>query len=280
MKRFVFVPLLFCGLLTAVYPLAAEEAMTVLRQDISATPNSAAAMVTRTLKAAGVNAASTADAVTLAAIQGLGPHATSKQIAAVVYASVRAVPESALQIVRVAVHAAPKAAPDIAAAAALAVPNPWKEVSYQRGTPPPVVPVNVSASVSRKEPDFKSSKEPDFKSPVHQAFLNPAQDPTSPAETAGDPMSLAEAIVQAAVNADPGVDAGAVQAAVDMALFGDPGQLFNAVAGARGISGVGDAGNSNYANEPFRRLPQTTINDPKKTPPVAPVTPDPSPVSR
>ena len=220
--------------------------MTVLRQEIAATPNSAPEMVARTLKAAGTNAATMAGPITLAAIQGLGPKAPAKQIAAIVYSAVHASPDSALQIVRAAVSAAPKAAPNIAAAAALAVPNPWKEVRYQSAGPVQMTATSVAPPALRKERDFKSERdyksEPDYKSPTESV-----QDSVPPADI-GDPMTLAEAIVQAAV--DGGADRGAVQAAVDSALFGDPGVLFDKVGGAKSISGVGDAGSSNYANEP------------------------------
>lgn len=86
-------------------------------------------------------------------------------------------------------------------------------------------------------------------------------------------MSIAEAIVQAAV--DAGGNMADVQGAVDGVLFGDPGLLFNKVGGARGISGVGDAGNSNYANEPH------DPGDPgTKKRVTGPRNPNPQPVSR
>ncbi|EDY19596.1 hypothetical protein CfE428DRAFT_2772 [Chthoniobacter flavus Ellin428] len=240
----------------AVVPASAEEAMTVLRQEIAATPGLAPAMVARTLKAAGANASSVAGPVTQAAIQGLGSGASSKQIAAIVYSAVHTAPDSALQIVRAAVSVAPKSAPGIAAAAALAVPNPWKEVHYQHG-PQPGVGAPQAAPIVAKERDFKSER--DYKSPVDgsQSPL-PVQDPNPPADLVGDPMTLAEAIVQAAV--DAGGDPGATQSAVDTALFGDPGALFNQVSGSKSISGVGDAGDSNYANEPH--LPDPSVVSP------------------
>lgn len=246
--------------------------MVVLRQEIAATPASAPEMVARTLKAAGTSAASEAGPVTLAAIQGLGSSATPKKIAAIVYSAVRATPDSALQIVRTAVGAAPKAAPEIAAAVALAVPNPWKDVRYQRGAPAETTLSTMPPALGRKERDFKS--EPDYKSPVDRAFNDPQSLP--PANT-GDPMTLAEAIVQAAI--DAGGDPGATQQAVDSALFGDPGQLFDKVSGSKGISGVGDAGDSNYANEPFDPGRPGGPKSPKLRKPQPPKNPNPGVVS-
>ncbi|MEZ0258943.1 MAG: hypothetical protein ACAI37_26915, partial [Chthoniobacter sp.] len=182
--------------------------------------------------------------------------------------------DRALDIVRAAVKLSPASAPDIAAAAARAVPNPWKEVRYPRGghpqPPPQANPQLPPQPPGPKEPDFKSPKERDFKSPpVDGSLLEPVQevlDPSAP----GDPMSVAEAIVQAAVEA--GGNLPDVQAAVDGVLIGDPGLLFNRVGDPRSISGVGDAGTSNYANEP---------RDPgSKKKLVAPRDPNPNPVSR
>jgi hypothetical protein len=222
--------------------------------------------VVQTLKNAGPNATIVAGSTTAIAIQSLGPDATPKQVAAIVFAAVRAVPDSALNIVRAAVAVAPNDAPQIAAAAARAVPNPWKEVRYAHPTPgqpgrpgqpdqtPPGQPAVTSSTLAQNQRPAPSNREPDFKSPPVDHSLasagntpNPVLDPAA----AGDPMSLAEAIVQAAVDAHAGVDPAAVQAAVDAALFGDPSTLFNSIADPKGISGVGEAGNSNIANEPI-----------------------------
>jgi len=253
MKRCSVFPLLSCGLAILIASAPAEEAMVVLRQEVAVTPGSAPAMVARTLKAAGANVSSVAGPVTQAAIQGLGPGASSKQIVAIVYSAVHTAPDSALQIVRAAVSLAPKSAPQIAAAAALAVPDPWKEVHYHRG-PQPGVGAPVATPIMARERDFKSER--DYKSPVEGASSNPP-DPSVVTDP-GDPMTLAEAIVQAAV--DAGGDPGATQSAVDAALFGDPGALFNQVSSSKSISGVGDAGNSNYANEPH--VPDPSVVSP------------------
>jgi hypothetical protein len=262
MKSRALVPLLFWGLSVSFHPTrsVAEDATT---------PGSSPAALSISLKQAGANAASLAGPATAAAIQSLGTAATSKQVAALVYAAVRAVPDAAVRIVRAAVGVAPGYAPEIAAAAVRAVPNPWKEVRYQSGAPQTPPPENAYQAASDREPDFKSA--------VDRSFVNALDavlDPAAP----GDPMSLAEAIVQAAADARGGADAGAIQGAVEAALFGDPAQLFNAVSGSKGISGVGDAGLSNYANEPF--IPGTSTSAGKSSSSSSPpTTPSPSPVS-
>lgn len=269
MNKHPLLPLLICGL-TGVYSAFAADQPVVAHTENSATPTSSAAALTQTLQAAGPKAAAVVVPETIAAIRALGPEATSKQISAIVYAAVRVTPDSALDIVRAAVKLSPESAPDIAAAAARAVPNPWKEVRYHKDThaqPPTQTLAHLPPQpAGPKEPDFKSSrKEPDFKSPpVDRSFLEPVQEALDPADP-GSLMSFAEAIVYAAVEAGGNRDA--VQIAVDSAVYGDPGLLFSRVGGSRGISAEGSAGNSNYGNEPFKRL-------------AAPKTPDPKAVSR
>src|SRR5260221_6518260 len=109
MKHRVLLPLLFFGLIVAAtHPVVAEDAtLASLRQEIAAAPGSAVATITQTLRAAGPNAALLAGPAAALAIQSLGANATSKQIAAIVFAAVRVAPDSALRIVRAAVSVAP-----------------------------------------------------------------------------------------------------------------------------------------------------------------------------
>ena len=71
---------------------------------------------------------------------------------------------------------------------------------------------------------------------------------------AGDALSvtLAEAIARTAFDAQPGLSFPDLQSAVDVALNTDPATLLRYVQSSRSISGVGDAGSSNFANEPLR----------------------------
>lgn len=247
MNRHFYRLFFICALVFIACRAGADDAIKALRSEISAAPASAPAALNRLLRAAGSNAGALAAPATVAAIQSLGPEATGKQISAVVFAAVRAAPDNALAIIRAAVAAAPNAAPEIAGAAARAVPNPWKEVRYVKQSPtdqPTATPGPQSAN------QVAMNKEPDFKSTVDTAFQQAVESVLDPAAP-GDPMTLAEAIVEAASDASGGQNLAAIQSAVDAALYGHTGALFAAVGGARGISGVGDAGNANYANEPF-----------------------------
>jgi hypothetical protein len=183
------------------------------------------------------------------AIKNLGPQATPKQVSNIVYAAIRQNPDAVLEIVHVAVIAAPaSAAPEIVASAIRAVPNPLKEVIYQRIGKGP-----VSAG---KEPDFKEVS--DFKE------TRDSKESVGP----GVSMTLAEAILQAALDARAGLDARGLMLAAEIALATSVTELASTVNSPRGIAGVGDAGNANFANEPL-------------LPPLAPkpVTPKPEPVS-
>jgi len=265
--------LLLLGGAVAIASTGVAQDLSALRQEIIETPNSAAAIVTQTIKAAGPNGSLVAAPVTAAGIQALGSGATARQVEGIVYAAVRLQPDYAIQIVRAAVKVAPSLSPEIAAAAVRAVPNPWKEVRYQAGEQPAqsVQPVSATSAAAPSALNLLATgdsirKEPDFKSPVDDTIL----DPPAP----GDPMSLAEAIVQAA-GGDP-----SVQTEVDAALYGHPGSLFGGAGDPRGYSGIGDAGNSNYTNEPHDPGgPPTSVPPNSPPPPNPPSPPNPPPVS-
>lgn len=181
-------------------------------------------------------------AETVTAIEALGAKPGTKQISTIVFKAVRSSPESVLAIVHAAVRVSPQAAvPEIVIAATAAVPNPWKQVAWRRLTAP---------DVKKSAPDFKGG--PDGKSV------------RSPAEPGDGTMTLAEAIAQTAFDAQPGIPLFTLHAAVDIALLTDPATLLRQIQSPRTLSGVGDAGSSNYANEPLR-------------PPVAGSTPVPTP---
>ena len=186
---------------------------------------------------------------TAKAITELGAAPTSRQVSDLVFSAVRTSPDEVLDIVHSAVVAAPeKLAPEIVAAAAAAVPDPWKQVVYHKyGIRPK----------RHGEPDFKSTS--DYKG---------GPDPIYDLENVdGTVMTLAEAIAQTAADARSGLDLSGLQNAVDRAIVGDPSRLLRAVLSPTGISGVGDAGTNNYANEPLR-------------PPTIVAKPTPAPVSR
>ncbi len=94
----------------------------------------------------------------------------------------------------------------------------------------------------------------------------------------GVSITLAQAIAETIFDTRPSVNHTLVLSAIDIALNGDPTRMEQIVTGSRGISGVGDAGNKNYANEP--RFPRPTPRPtprPRPTPP--PPRPTPPPVS-
>ena len=189
-----------------------------------------------------------------AAIEALGANPATRKISAIVFKAVRSSPESALHIVSTAARISPQAAvPEIVTAAVAAVPNPWKQVTYRRLT---------ALDLKKSAPDFKGG--PDGKQTrdggrnmdlggrgIAGASARGAGDPgANPAS--GIPMTLAEAIAQAAADAQPGLSLSTLQAAVDIALLTDPATLLRQIQSPNAISGVGDAGLSNYANEPLR----------------------------
>ena len=93
------------------------------------------------------------------------------------------------------------------------------------------------------------------------AFGPSAGDPAQGGNIAdGSLMTLAEAIAFTAFASQPGLSFSSLQAAVDLALRTDPATLLRDVQSSRAISGVGDAGISNYANEPLRTPKQPVVS--------------------
>jgi hypothetical protein len=239
--RILLLPLLIC--VCGVSNLShsrAEDATTALRQEIAGSPKSAPAVVARVLKEAGPKAGSIAAPTVAAAIQALGRGVTPRQISSIVYAAVRVVPDSVLPIVRAAIKVSSNACPEIAAAAVSALPNPWRQVHYQ---PPTASEIGFHGKCATPIP--------------------------------GAPMTLAEAIVQAACEACSNSSLADLQAAVNSALSASPATLFRMTLNPNGVSGVGIFGNSNEENEP--RFPATP--PPSVKPPHPPPAPTPPPVS-
>jgi hypothetical protein len=273
----------------ATTPTTPQDPIAPFRDEIAASPAAAPAIITRTLRSAGSQAASLAGPITSAAIENLGPAANRKRISSIVFSAVRAVPGSVLEIVRAAVPVAPKSAADIAAAAAAAVPNPWKEVRYQRQTG---LGGKVDAVVTAGSAGFTGTAMTLAGAIVHTAFdaettpatlANP-QNPPNPAKLAPirerdfkDSDRDFKDAVEAAQ--DPAVGLSTIQSAVDAALLDDPGQLLSKIGDPRGLSGVGEVGSSNFANEPpdpHHRAKPTPTPTPSPTP-TPPPTPTPTP---
>jgi hypothetical protein len=197
-------------------------------------------------KDAGDEAGRRIAAETAAVIEALGAHPSARQISNIVFKAVRSSPASVLLIVHAAVRVSPQdAAPGIVTAATAAVPDPWKKVTYHRLT---------AHDLETSNPDGKQTSDgkgivnlgghgPDYKS---------GPDGKSPAATGDPAMTLAEAIARTAFDAQPGLSLPALQSAVDIALVSDPAMLLRYIQSPRTNTGVGDAGFSNYANEPLR----------------------------
>ena len=73
-------------------------------------------------------------------------------------------------------------------------------------------------------------------------------------------MTLAEAIIRAAFEAEPGLSLFTLQDAANAAIRMDPAALLRYIQSPSAISGVGDAGVSNYANEPLLTPKQPVVS--------------------
>jgi hypothetical protein len=162
-------------------------------------PAHAGAYVTVVLVSGRNDADAIAPALVQAAIQGLGADPASDLVAAIVSAAVKAAPSEVLDIVTAAVKASPRAtAPAIVTAAVSSVPHPEQLVT-----------VNVQR---RAERAAGMDKQLDAKAlPEEQKQL-----------------TLAEAIVQAALDADPSLNADELTTASDSGLTStfSPGRTF------------------------------------------------------
>jgi len=147
-----------------------------------------------------------APALVQAAIQGLGPNPNANLIAGIIRAAVKATPEQVLDIVGVAVKASPRsAAPAIVSAAVMSVPHPDQMVTMDYGR------VETTSYTSDKQSDFKQV---DYKDIV-------------PAEKQ---LTLADAIVQAAMDADPSLSQDELTSAVNEGIGGTPTTLTTVLA--------------------------------------------------
>lgn len=213
---------------------------------------------------------------TAAAIAALGANPSTNQIAAIVFKAVRSSPESVLRIVDAAVRMSPRPAiPEIVTAATAAVPNRWKQVTYRRlaalaakksapddsGTQRPGLSIGLSDQRSSGpgpgEPGTTSTN-----GSLADGGASPSASNPSPGGNSanGIPMTLAEAIARTAFDAEPSLSFSAVQAAVNAALLADPAKLLQSLESPRAASGGGDAGLSNYANEPLRTPKQPAVS--------------------
>ena len=169
-------------------PAAVEAAVKLCA---SRDPGHAGVYVVMILHSGRTDAAAIAPSLVKAAIQGLGADPRPGLVADIVHASVTTAPSEVLPIVAAAVTSSPRSAgPGIVSAAIKAVPHPEQIVSVK------LPPVTERANGDGKQFDDKQLAAPTEKL-----------------------LTLAEAIVQTALAADPGLSENALSAAVDQGLI-------------------------------------------------------------
>jgi hypothetical protein len=214
------------------------------------------------VKSTGADAGQRIAAETATAITALGATPTAKQISGIVFKAVRSSPDDVLPIVNAAVRVSPQfAAPEIVTAAIAAVPNPWKQVIYRR--------LGVE-NAKESEPDYKNGPDGKQVRDGGPAIDLGGRDPNQGSGpilgepgasiSDGSQMSLAEAIVHTAFDAQPGLSFPTLQAAANIALATAPAALMRYIQSPIVVSGVGNAGFSNYANEPLRPPTQPVVS--------------------
>jgi hypothetical protein len=230
--------------------ISSGEADASLANTIRANPKSAPRTVA---DAIGTRANGCADSPGLVAeaIKALPEPVSKRLVADIVYHAVQSCPDSVLAIVDSAVSTAPAtAAEEIVAAAVSAVPDPYKLVS---------MPAKNAARAQPVAGDFKSTQ--DGKS-IDDGKAGPysADRPQIP---------LADAIVQTANNAREGLSIDALAAAADYALKFGVDKALAALDDPRLLFGVGDAGLTNFENEPRRAVSggEVPTPTPRSTPP-------------
>jgi hypothetical protein len=179
-----------------LYKFSPGEIAAAVKLCASRDPSHAGAYVVLILRSGRNDADAIAPSLVQAAIEGLGADPESSRIGAIVQAAVTAAPTEVLDIVTAAVKASPRtAAPAIVQAGVSSVPHPESLVTVN------VQPRARRAAGSDKEIDGKE-----------------AADGKSLGAPTQKQLTLAEAIVQAAVDADPGLSVETLTTTVDEAL--------------------------------------------------------------
>lgn len=216
-------------------------------------------------EASGRNAAETA-----AAIKALGASPAPKRIAAIVFKAVRSSSESVLPIVDATVRVSPQpTVPEIVTAATVAVPNRWKKVIYRRLAAPIAEKSGaddrrgsgiVETRAGRSPLDLEPKPPAVGLGPSARGSSGPRAGAAGADPANGIPMTLAEAIIRTAFDAQPGLSLPALEDAVNAALRMDPANLIRDIQSPGTVSGVGGAAVSTYANEPFLTPNQPAVS--------------------
>lgn len=174
-----------------LYEYSAGDLTAAVRLSASRDPGDAGTCVALIIRSGRNDADAIAPSLVQAAIQGLGPDPKPSVIGGIVQYAVTAAPTEVLDIVTAAVKASPReAAPAIVRAAAGAVPHPESMVT-----------VNFQPRAERVAGSDKQTGRDGKSLPAPEKQL-----------------TLAEAIVQAALAADPGLSPDGLTSAVDGAI--------------------------------------------------------------
>ncbi len=178
-----------------LYAFPADEIIAAVKLCAARDPKHAGDYVALVLLSGRNDADAIAPSLAAAAIQGLGANPKNDEIAAIVRATVKNAPTEVLDIVTATVKASPRsAATAIVQAAVSSVPHPEEMVT-------------MDMRRSAQKP-AGSDKQLDNKEVADGKAIAPLE----------KQMTLAEAIVQAALDADPGLSADELTAAVDQGL--------------------------------------------------------------
>lgn len=198
--------------------------------------------------------------LTATTLRAVSDTASDTEVGRILFAAVEATPDAVIDICKTCAPIPPRdsSMDEFVAGAVAALPDPYKEVMYQRGAKP-------KAAVSEIVLETRDYKGGDSK--TVRTYKDP-KDPYVP----GEPMPLVQAVPLAVWEGRQGLDLDLLVSSADDAVRFGVSSLFTAVSSARTISGVGITGLPNYSNEPFLPTPTPT--------PKVDKTPKSDPVSR
>jgi hypothetical protein len=186
-----------------VFQAPAADLAGAIKTCATESPSQAGACIAVALRAGRNDSDSVAPSLAAAAIQGLGKSARPAAIASVVKAAVSAAPSEVLDIVTASVKAAPRGSgPAIVTAAVSAVPHPDKVVTVNLERRAALNAVGEKQGAGKAAADGKETDGKDLTGSEKQ-------------------LTLAEAIVQAAMDADPSLSQDALTAAADTGMNPD-----------------------------------------------------------
>lgn len=220
---------------TQFLTLSTAELRDAITADVQAEPAAAGIIVAQVLSAGRPDTRAITRPVVATGIRALGQKPAPSQVGDIVYKAVKTIPEAVLDIVRVATQVAPHAAEEIIEAAISALDDPWKEILY--------VPTPPGETTFAVESDGKTLLD-------GKMLLGDRGFQTDKGYGPGTPLPAAEAIVLAVAESAPGLDTFALYAAADRALSRSPLGSLRALSDPKVISPVGDAGRTQFGNEP------------------------------